>query len=626
MATAATGWACMHSTEIRSNTNTSVTIRVICYWQNSGWRYDINNVSAWVYCGGQSAQVLNAGSVDTSGIANTAAKQIGYADFTISKTHAAQSISCYAKITSSSSYVSGTKSSGASSVSVSAKPSYTISYNLNGGSGTFNNQVKWYDENAVLNTHTPTKAGHNFVRWNTNTSNTGTGYTPGQTYTTNAALTLYAIWTPHTYTVSYNLNGGSGTFAAQTKTYNVTLKLHTATPTRTNYNFKGWATTNGGSVVYAAGANYTNNSGVTLYAVWELAYVKPRITNFTANRCTSDGTISESGVYIKVTFNWATDKTVSAIQIQHKQQTQTSWTNSYNGAISASGTSGSVSAIVGQDGYSTETSYHIRAYVTDSGGTTYSTTVSIGTVKFPIDVKSGGTGVAIGKVAETANLFDVGWGAKFRGAIQATVSETIGTNLMFNANLDKVDLNTITSYGTGFYRCRYGCTNTPYNSGVENSHWYVLQNVWGVGTYAFQLASMVHGDVRLYHRTLVNGSWTQWRSLHEGPTGLYDNSSGTNGTITLTETAANFSKLDITYFYSGISRTTSIIAPNGKSVALDISLSISSVPRLQYKVVAISGTSITSSSAGYLAVSPGGSTGANASENNIYIIKVTGYR
>jgi len=75
------------------------------------------------------------------------------------------------------------------------------------------------------------------------------------------------------YTVSYNMCSGSGGPSAQTKYYGTTLKLSTTTPTRSNYNFKGWATDScSGSAVYAAGANYTTNAAVTLYAVWQLAY------------------------------------------------------------------------------------------------------------------------------------------------------------------------------------------------------------------------------------------------------------------------------------------------------------------------------------------------------------------
>lgn len=71
------------------------------------------------------------------------------------------------------------------------------------------------------------------------------------------------------YTVSYNANGGSGAPGSQKKAQDVTLKLSTTSPTRTGYTFNGWNTNNSGTgTSYAAGANYTGNANVTLYAKW----------------------------------------------------------------------------------------------------------------------------------------------------------------------------------------------------------------------------------------------------------------------------------------------------------------------------------------------------------------------
>ena len=448
MADKNSGWKCTHSAWIQSQTDTTATIRVVVNWQNVNWTYNINFVSAWVYCNGSEYKVFDNGNVNAKADMNQTL-QLGYHDFVINKGTSGQNISCYAKITSNSSYVSGDRWSEAANVWIDAKPSYTVSYNLNGGSGSFGNQTKWYGTDLKLHTASPTRTGYSFVRWNTNTSNTGTGYAPGVNYTGNSNLTLYAIWKANTYTVTYNANGGTGAPGNQTKTYGVDLILSSTKPTRTNYNFLGWATSASGNVVYAAGAKYTNNSAVTLYAVWELAYAKPRITNFAANRCTSNGTISETGTYVKVTFNWTTDKTVTAVKIQHKLQTTTTWTTTN---VTASGTSGSVSQVIGGGAISTESSYHVRAYVADGSGdtyTTYSTQASIGTVKFPIDVKAGGKGVAIGKVAETDNLLDIGWDVKFRGDAQANIKvvSQCGSNTEGTKGWYKVASSTMSGYG-----------------------------------------------------------------------------------------------------------------------------------------------------------------------------------
>lgn len=276
---------------------------------------------------------------------------------------------------------------------------WTVSYNANGGSGAPGAQTKTYGQNLTLSTAKPTRTGYTFQGWATSSGGAVT-YQPGATYTGNAALTLYAVWKIITYTVSYNANGGSGAPAAQTKTYGTTLKLSTTVPTRTNYNFKGWGTSAGSTTVaYAAGANYTKNSGITLYAIWQLAYARPRITKLTADRCDSAGALSEEGTYAKVAFTWATDRTVSGISIV---------CNSVTTNVTATGTSGTVSTVVGAGALSTENEYTITVKVQDSGGST-TTSSRIATLAYVMDVLAEGKGVAFGKVAKYANTLEIAY-------------------------------------------------------------------------------------------------------------------------------------------------------------------------------------------------------------------------
>lgn len=95
-------------------------------------------------------------------------------------------------------------------------------------------------------------------------------YTASQTYRSQISGSAKISTAPtKTYTITYNANGGSGAPGKQTKTYGKTLKLSTTKPTRTGYTFQGWGTSATGSVVYAAGVNYTANASDTLYAIWK---------------------------------------------------------------------------------------------------------------------------------------------------------------------------------------------------------------------------------------------------------------------------------------------------------------------------------------------------------------------
>lgn len=149
---------------------------------------------------------------------------------------------------------------------------YTVSYNAGGGSGAPGNQTKTYGVNLTLSSQTPTWAGHTFVSWNTKADGTGTSYSPGATYTGNANLPLYAIWTTNSYTVSYNANGGSGAPANQTKHYGTPLALSDTEPTRANYRFVEWNTASDGTgTSYQPGDTYNGDAALTLYAIWELS-------------------------------------------------------------------------------------------------------------------------------------------------------------------------------------------------------------------------------------------------------------------------------------------------------------------------------------------------------------------
>ena len=75
------------------------------------------------------------------------------------------------------------------------------------------------------------------------------------------------------YNITYDANGGSGAPAAQQKGENVQLTLSSTVPTRTGYTFAGWNTASDGSgTAYAAGATYTANAALTLYAQWALDF------------------------------------------------------------------------------------------------------------------------------------------------------------------------------------------------------------------------------------------------------------------------------------------------------------------------------------------------------------------
>lgn len=107
------------------------------------------------------------------------------------------------------------------------------------------------------------------------TGYTFTGWTPSAiTATMTGSQAVMANWKANTYTIAYNANGGSGTMAGTTATYDQDATLAACAFTRTGFEFVGWAAEAAGSVAYAADVTVRNLSAlqggvVTMYAVWK---------------------------------------------------------------------------------------------------------------------------------------------------------------------------------------------------------------------------------------------------------------------------------------------------------------------------------------------------------------------
>ena len=160
---------------------------------------------------------------------------------------------------------------------------YTVSYNANGGSGVPGNQVKTHGSNLKLSSTKPTRSGYTFVNWNTKGDGTGKSYVPGATYSTDANLTLYAIWKTNAsggpvtkkYTIKFDANGGTGTTKEVVCDYGSKCTLTGNAFTRDGYEFTGWNTkSDGNGVSYrdrevVKDLSSVDGAIVTLYAKWK---------------------------------------------------------------------------------------------------------------------------------------------------------------------------------------------------------------------------------------------------------------------------------------------------------------------------------------------------------------------
>ncbi|MDE6617674.1 MAG: InlB B-repeat-containing protein [Clostridiales bacterium] len=140
---------------------------------------------------------------------------------------------------------------------------------------------------------TPSRTGHAFSGWyTTKTGGTRATWTtmPDLTPTeqNNGSTQLIARWTPITYRVYYNANGGRGTMNFTSHTYGVAFTIPKNIFTKTGHDFIGWATSPSGQVVYSNSQVVQDlakeqSESVNLYAVW-----KAKTYTITYKNLTSD--------------------------------------------------------------------------------------------------------------------------------------------------------------------------------------------------------------------------------------------------------------------------------------------------------------------------------------------------
>lgn len=149
-------------------------------------------------------------------------------------------------------------------------PDYVVSYNKGDyGTGTDTSETVEAKDSTTLPGAIFTRTGYTQTGWSTNSNGSTKNYNLNASYTVNAAVTLYPYWEIDTYTVTYNPGQyGSGTIAADTKTYGIDLQLSSSTYSRADYTQTGWSTVDGGSKDYNLGGLYTTDADIILYPYW----------------------------------------------------------------------------------------------------------------------------------------------------------------------------------------------------------------------------------------------------------------------------------------------------------------------------------------------------------------------
>lgn len=203
-----------------------------------------------------------------------------------------------------------------------------------------------------------------------------------------------------------------------------------------------------------------------------------------------------------------------------------------------------------------------------------------------------------------------------------TVVNADGSIKSPNGFLSQGEGNVGTQTGGGYLVLKRANSSEAPNNGIVLE--YGAYSGWGGQLYIGDNA-----DQGIYYNGWSNGTRGTWKKLAWEPVSLYDNSSGSNASITLSETSSNFAYLEIFYRTNDDYRSSKkIYSPNGKKVILDASIISGNYTYVKSAQYSISGTSISleSNLSGQARIGNNVSTTWNRDSNRLYIEKVIGYR
>ncbi len=183
----------------------------------------------------------------------------------------------------------------------------------------------------------------------------------------------------------------------------------------------GTVTTAGTVTITATVTDKRGRSGSASVSVAVSKFVEPAIIKLTVKRCDSDGTENDQGNYVQATFSAEVEslnsKNTASYTLKYKKTTESTYTSvalsAYNNVYSVTDATYIFPADSGS-------SYNVELSVTDNFKTTKRAT-SASTAFTIMHWKSDGTAMAIGKIAEESNLFDVGLPARFNQPVSGKV-------------------------------------------------------------------------------------------------------------------------------------------------------------------------------------------------------------
>lgn len=283
------------------------------------------------------------------------------------------------------------------------------------------------------------------------------------------------------------INGAVGSYGSTISSYFITGGGFTSTASSFTTGFLN----SSGTIRFSA--TVTDSRGrVSAAATVDIsveAYSPPSFSSYLSQRCLSNGTINDDGTYIRgqVSYSYAScsGKNTITRATYYKKASETTWTDA--SVAFSSGTA----FTFGGGKISTETSYDVRYTLTDAF-TTIAIQDIVSTAAVVMDFKKGGKGVAVGKVSETDNTFEVAedWDVRVYGKLlKDYIQSFIKTMYPVGSIYMSVNATNPATYFGGTW-VAWGAGRVPVGINTADGNFNTVEKTGGAATVTLTAAQM----------------------------------------------------------------------------------------------------------------------------------------
>lgn len=231
--------------------------------------------------------------------------------------------------------------------------------------------------------------------------------------------------------ITVSVSGCSAGAGSSIKSY--TFSGPGISSTTTGTSVSGGPISNTGTLTYTVtvtdnrGRSASKTATITCYA-----YSSPYFASFNAYRANSDGSANVNGTYLLCTYsvNYASAGNTNTITVTVK-------------GVGSNRTATGGRLLIDLSGNTTST-YQVSAVVSDKyGGQASSQTVMVFGETRVLNITKNGTGFAIGKMAESNELFECRWSAKFDSAASGPYGFSTSSDKRVKKNIQEIDVDIV---------------------------------------------------------------------------------------------------------------------------------------------------------------------------------------